>query len=65
MGHLTIEIPQNVRRHYRVKDSDFGERLLRELEEKSDDEETPAIIPPRRNSLKMKSPAKFVKRTEK
>lgn len=52
MGQVTIEIPQNINRFYRVKDSEFSEQLLRELEENSNEEKIPAIIPPRRNSLK-------------
>jgi hypothetical protein len=55
MGQLTIEIPQNVNRFYQVKDSDFSERLLQNLEDfekKMKSEKSSAIIPPRRNSLK-------------
>jgi len=52
MGQVVIEIPQNVNRSFRVKDSEFGEKLLRDLEQNSNPTETPAIVPPRRNSLK-------------
>ena len=52
MGQVVIEIPQNVNRSFRVKDSEFGEKLLRDLEQNSNPAETPAIVPPRRNSLK-------------
>jgi hypothetical protein len=55
MGQVTIEIPQNVNRLYRIDDSEFGERLLNDLEdfeEKTKAEKTQAIIPPRRHSLK-------------
>ncbi len=51
MGQVVIEIPQNVNRSFRVKDSEFGEKLLRDLEQNSNSVETPAIVPPRRNSL--------------
>ncbi len=33
MGQVTIKIPQNVNRTYRVDDSEFGARLLQNLEE--------------------------------
>lgn len=55
MGQVTIEIPQNVHRSYQINDSEFGEKLLSDLEDfekKATAEKTPAIIPPRRNSLK-------------
>jgi len=55
MGQLVIEVPQNVNRSYRVKDADFGERLLQDLSEMELDaktEKVSAIVPPRRNSLK-------------
>lgn len=52
MGQVTIEIPQNVNRFYRIKDSEFSEQLLLELDKNSDEQAVPAIIPPRRNSLK-------------
>jgi hypothetical protein len=55
MGQLVIEVPQNVNRSYQVKDADFGKRLLQDLEEmekKAKPTKIPAIIPPRRNSLK-------------
>lgn len=57
MGQVLIEIPQNVRRTFRVKSSAYGKRLLKELEQNSDTTETPAIIPARRNSLKQDSDA--------
>lgn len=57
MGQVLIEIPQDVKRTFRVKSSEYGEQLLKELEENSDTAITPAIIPPRRNSLKKDSEA--------
>lgn len=57
MGQVLIEIPQNVRRNFRVKSAEYGEQLLKELEEHSDAAQNPAIIPPRRNSLKKDSEA--------
>ena len=54
MGQVTIEIPQNVNRTFRVNDSEFGARLLQNLEEfeQNAKPEMSAMIPPRRNSLK-------------
>ena len=55
MGQLVIEVSQNINRSYRIKDEDDGERLLRDLDEMKTEnapEKNPAIIPPRRNSLK-------------
>lgn len=53
MGQLVIEIPQNVKRFYEVKDVGFGERLLQDLNEmEAKPTKIPAVIPPRRNSLK-------------
>ncbi len=55
MGQVTIEIPQNVNRSYQINDSEFGEQLLQNLEDfekKEKSAKSPAIIPPRRNSLK-------------
>ncbi len=52
MGQVLIEIPQNVRRNFRVKSAEYGEQLLKELEENTDTINNPAVIPPRRNSLK-------------
>ena len=46
MGQVVIEIPQNVNRSFRVKDLEFGEKLLRDLEQNSNAAETPAIVPP-------------------
>ncbi len=51
MGQVLIEIPQNIRRTFRVKSSKCGEQLLKELEENSDSAASPAVIPPRRNSI--------------
>ena len=55
MGQVVIELPQNVNRSYHIKDADFGERLLQDLEEMEREMKPlkiPAIIPPRRHSLK-------------
>jgi hypothetical protein len=55
MGQVVIELPQNVNRSYNIKDADFGEQLLQDLEEmerKTKPSRIPAIIPPRRHSLK-------------
>ena len=55
MGQLVIEVPQNVNRSFRVDDSEFSEQLLQDLEDfekKAKTEKVPAIIPPRRHSLK-------------
>ena len=55
MGQVTIEIPQNVNRTFRVNDSEFGEQLLQNLEDfekKAKPERLSGMIPPRRNSLK-------------
>jgi chlorite dismutase len=55
MGQLVIEVPQNVNRSYRINDSEFGERLLNDLEDferKTESEKVSAIVPPRRHSLK-------------
>ncbi len=50
MGQLVIEIPENINRLFRIKDSKFTKKLLAELEE--NEVKTSNIIPPRRNSLK-------------
>jgi hypothetical protein len=50
MGQLVIEIPQNIVRSFRIKDNEFSEKLLLDLENKS--VKNSNIIPPRRNSLK-------------
>ncbi|MGI9054524.1 MAG: hypothetical protein ACR2F2_01845 [Pyrinomonadaceae bacterium] len=55
MGQVIIEIPQNVNLSYQINDSEFGEQLLQDLKDfkkKTKSEKSPAIIPPRRNSLK-------------
>lgn len=55
MGQLVIEVPQNVNRSYFIKDADFGERLLQDLDEmelETKPAKISAIIPPRRNNLK-------------
>ncbi len=55
MGQVTIKIPQNVNRTYQVDDSEFGARLLQNLEEfekKTKSEKLANVIPPRRNNLK-------------
>lgn len=55
MGQVTIEIPQNINRTYRVDDSKFSRQLLDELddfEKKSKPKKLQNVIPPRRNSLK-------------
>lgn len=55
MGQVTIEIPQNVNRTYRVDDSKFSRQLLEKLEDfekKSNLIKPPNVIPPRRHSLK-------------
>ncbi len=51
MGQVLVEIPQKVNRSYHVEDSAFGEQLLDDLQRYESDQ-TPAIVPPRRNSLK-------------
>jgi hypothetical protein len=50
MGQLVIEIPQNIVRSFRIKDNEFSEKLLLDLENKS--VKNSNIIPPRRNTLK-------------
>lgn len=60
MGQVTIEIPQNVNRTFRVNDSKFGEQLLQNLEDfekKTKSERLSSMIPPRRNNLKEDSEA--------
>lgn len=52
MGQVLIEIPQNVQLTFRVRNPEFGEKLLKDLEENSDSTTNPAIIPPRRNRLR-------------
>ncbi len=55
MGQLVIEVPQNVNRFYQVESVELGEELLQDLEEmerKMKSPKVPAIIPPRRHSLK-------------
>ena len=55
MGQVVIELPQNVNRFYQVESVELGEEILQDLEEleqKMKPSENPAIIPPRRNSLK-------------
>lgn len=55
MGQVTIEIPQNINRAYRVDDSKFSKQLLDELddfEKKSKSKKLQNVVPPRRNSLK-------------
>lgn len=52
MGQVIVDVPQNVYRSYQVDDSEFGEQLLRDLDENSDlKDENAAILPPRRNNL--------------
>lgn len=56
MGQVVIELPQNVNRFYRIESVELGEEILQELDDKQikmkTPEKVPAIIPPRRNSLK-------------
>lgn len=55
MGQLVIEVPQNVNRFYQVESVELGEEILQDLdamEHKMKSSENPAIIQPRRNSLK-------------
>lgn len=55
MGQVTIELPQNVNRTYRINDTEFGEQILQNLEDfekKTKSERFANVIPPRRNSLK-------------
>ena len=52
MGQVVVDLPQNINRYFRVKDLKFGQQLLRELEENASVSETPAILPPRRKTLK-------------
>ena len=55
MGQVVIELPQNVNRFYQVESVELGEELLQDLDEmerKMKSSENPAIVPPRRNSLK-------------
>ncbi len=55
MGQVVIELPQDVKRFYQIESVEFGEEILQNLEEmerKMKSPENPAIIPPRRNSLK-------------
>ena len=60
MGQVVVDLPQNVFRSYHVEDSEFGEQLLRDLDENSNSEkESPTIIPPRRSSLKRDIDAAF------
>lgn len=54
MGQVIIEVPQEINRIFRLKDREQSEKLLRDLEEFEQNgatSKTPAIIPPRRNSL--------------
>ena len=53
MGQVVIEVPQNVYRAYHIDDSEYSERIMRDLDENSHlTEKNPTVIPPRRNSLK-------------
>lgn len=54
MGQLVIEVPQNINLKLSVKSAEIVEEILEIIKkpEKSEVGKTPAIIPPRRNSLK-------------
>lgn len=55
MGQVVIELPQNVNRFYQVESIELGEELLQDLEameRRMKASANPAILPPRRNSLK-------------
>ena len=52
MGQVIVEVPQNIFRSYHVEDSEFGEQLLRDLDENSDRQgDNSGMVPPRRNSM--------------
>ena len=52
MGQLVIEVPQNINRSYRINSEERGAKILRELEDLTEDSaRIPAIIPPSRHSL--------------
>ncbi|MDQ2747084.1 MAG: hypothetical protein M3T96_07490 [Acidobacteriota bacterium] len=36
MGQITIEVPQRIKRRYRISDKDFVQKLLKELDDSGD-----------------------------
>ena len=53
MGQVVIELPQKVNLTYRFDDTKTGEKILKNLDDLAEERsKTPAIMPPRRNSLK-------------
>lgn len=53
MGQLVIEVPQKVNRLYKIESEEKGAKILRDLEDLTENPpRIPAIVPPRRNSLK-------------
>lgn len=55
MGQVIIEVPQDVNRFYQVESVELGAEILQdldEMEQKMKPIENPAIVPPRRNSMK-------------
>ncbi len=55
MGQVVIEVPQDINRFYQVENVELGAEILQDLEAmklEAKSPRIPAIIPPRRNSLK-------------
>ena len=55
MGRVIIELPQDINRFYQIESVELGEEVLQDLEAMKlevKSPKVPAIIPPRRNSLK-------------
>ena len=62
MGQVIVEVPQEINRVFKLKDREQVEKLLRDLkeyEQNGTSAKTPAIIPPRRNSMKEDGDAVF------
>ena len=52
MGVLTIEIPQEITRSFRLDDSEFSAQIIDELEMRSSGSYPGNVRPPRRNDRK-------------
>lgn len=53
MGHIVVEIPQEVNKTYKFESEELGEQLLESVENLAEqsDAQASAILPPRRDSL--------------
>ncbi len=64
MGQITIEVPQRIKRSYRITDKEFVQKLLKDLDDSGNSAEQPSAEDARDIRQAQKARAEYVRTGE-